>query len=466
LSQLNLVRPRSLAELQPYVDRTAAKIDSTLYGAIVAANREDCMDKRFSRKLPPLLSGKCTDTIPRVSSSIITRLLLAFLLSQPITLLPVSSQAASSPGLSSARDGTLLRNGVPYRGVGVNYTDAFLRPLRHPGDESYRDDFRKLAANHIPFARIAACGYPASDYQLYLQDKEKYFKLLDGVVQAAEEANVGLIADLFWVSYTVPDLVGEPRNQWGNSQSKTRQFMRTYTREVVSRYVNSPAIWGWEFGNEYNNSVDLPDAWRNLPPVNPRGGTTRSRGPDDTLTTEIFTSALSDFAKTVREIDGHRILLTGNSIPRFSAYHMQTERRPGPDSREQFATMLLRQNPGPFNPICIHTAPVSALPHFAKRPVSYNELIQICAGAARSASKSLSIEEFITCPPKTECSIATRGQNVNEVLAAIQANNVSLAAVWVYGRKLLHDPNSLSFDDDTASVLQMIGDFNRKWSLR
>ena len=424
------------------------------------------MDKRFSRKLPPSLSGKCTDTIPRVSSSIITRLLLAFLLTQPITVLPVSSQAASSPGLSAARDGTLLRNGVPYRGVGVNYTDAFLRPLRHPGDESYRDDFRKLAANHIPFARIAACGYPASDYQLYLQDKEKYFKLLDGVVQAAEEANVGLIADLFWVSYTVPDLVGEPRNQWGNSQSKTRQFMRTYTREVVSRYVNSPAIWGWEFGNEYNNSVDLPDAWRNLPPVNPRLGTTRSRGPDDTLTTDIFTSALSDFAKTVREIDGHRILLTGNSIPRFSAYHMQTERRPGPDSREQFATMLLRQNPGPFNPVCIHTAPVSALPHFAKRPVSYNELIQICVGAARSASKSLSIEEFITCPPKTECSVATRGQNVNEVLAAIQANNVSLASVWVYGRKLLHDPNSLSFDDDTASVLQMIGDFNRKWSLR
>jgi hypothetical protein len=424
------------------------------------------MDERFSRKLPVSLSGKRTDTIPRVGSSIITRVLLAFLLSQSTTVLPVSSQAASLPGLSAARDGTLLRNGVPYRGVGVNYTDAFFRPLRHPGDESYRDDFRKLGANHIPFARIAACGFPASDYQLYLQDKEKYFKLLDGVVKAAEEANVGLIADLFWVSYTVPDLVGEPRNQWGNSQSKTRQFMRTYTREVVSRYVNSPAIWGWEFGNEYNNSVDLPEAWRNLPPVDPRLGRTRSRSPDDTLTTEILTSALSDFAKTVREIDGHRILLTGNSIPRFSAYHMQAGGRPGPDSREQFATMLLRQNPGPFNPVCIHTAPVSPMPHFAKQPVSYNELIQICTRAARSASKSLSIEEFITCPPKTECSIPTRQQNVSGVLAAIQANNVSLASVWVYERKMLHDPNSLSFDDDTASVLQMIGDFNRKWSPR
>lgn len=422
------------------------------------------MDKKFCRNLPPSLSGKCIGTISRVDSSITGRLLLAFLVSQAITALPVNSRAASSPGLSVGRDGTLLRDGAPYRGVGVNYTDAFLRPLRHPEDETYRDDFRKLSTNHIPFARIAACGFSPSDYQLYLQDKEKYFKLLDGVVHAAEESNVGLIADLFWASYAVPDLVGEPRDQWGNSQSKTRQFMRTYIREVVSRYVNSPAIWGWEFGNEYNLSLDSPDAWRNLPPTNPRLGRTRSRSPDDTLTTEIFTSALSDFARTVREIDGHRMLLTGNTIPRFSAYHMQTEKRNGPDSAAQFATMLARQNPGVFNPVCIHAAPVSVSHSFDRRPASYDELIRVCAGAARSASKSLSIEEFITCPPKTECSIATRRENVNQVLAAIQANNVSLASVWVYERKLLHDPNSLSFDDDTASVLQMIGDFNRKWS--
>jgi hypothetical protein len=350
--------------------------------------------------------------------------------------------------------------------VGVNYTDAFLRPLRHPEDKSYRDDFRKLGANHIPFARIAACGFSPSDYQLYQQDKENYFERLDGVVQAAEESNVGLIANLFWSNTAVSDLVGEPRNQWGNSQSKTRQFMRTYIHEVVSRYVNSPAIWGWEFGNEVNLSLDFPDAWRNLPPVNPRLGRTRSRGAGDALSTEIFTSALSDFARTVREIDGHRILLTGNNIPRFSAYHLQTEKRNGPDNAAQFATMLLRQNPGPFNPICIHTAPISPMPHFARRPVSYNELIQTCAGAARSASKSLYIEEFVNCPPRTECSTATRRQNVSEVLAAIQANNVSLASVWVYSRKMRPDPNSLSFDDDTASVLQMIGDFNQKWSPR
>ena len=172
------------------------------------------MGKRVFRNLPPSLSGKRVDTTPTISFSIISRLLLALLLGQATIATSVTAQAASLPGLSVARDGSLLRNGVRYRGVGVNYTDAFLRPLRHPEDESYRDDFRKLAANHIPFARIAACGFSPSDYQLYLQDKENYFKRLDGVVQAAEESNVGLIADLFWSNTAVPDLVGEQRNRW------------------------------------------------------------------------------------------------------------------------------------------------------------------------------------------------------------------------------------------------------------
>jgi len=53
---------------------------------------------------------------------------------------------------------------------------------------------------------------------------------------------------------------------------------------------------------------------------------------------------------------------------------------------------------------------------------------------------------------------------VNEVLAAIRANTIPLASVLVYDRKLVHDANSLSLDDATASTLQLIGDFNRKYS--
>lgn len=420
------------------------------------------MDKGSLRNLVRSVS----DTLAHLTLGIDWRhFVLALAVSGTISVLPARSRAESSLGLSAGRDGTLLRDGVPFRGVGVNYFDAFLRTLRHPGDDSYRDGLRKLGANGIPFARFAACGYYASDYRLYLQNKEKYFQQLDGVVKAAEESHVGLIANLFWVSYGVPDLVGEPRDQWGNPDSKTRQFMRSYTREVVARYANSPAIWGWEFGNEYNLALDFPDGLRHLPPINTRSGTPARRGPHDVLNSDIFTSALSDFAKTVRALDDHRILLTGNGAPRPSAYHMMAERRYGLDKEEQFATMLLRHNPGQFNPVCIHAGPAAIGKYFADRKVSYNELIQTCARAARSASKSLYIEEFITCRPKVgDCSVAARRKVVDEVLAALEANHVSLASVWCYDRKLVHDANSLSFNDDTASILQMIGEYDRKQS--
>ena len=46
--------------------------------------------------------------------------------------------------------------------------------------------------------------------------------------------------------------------------------MRRYTEEVVRRYKDSPAIWGWEFGNEYNLAADLPaDSRDRRPPLAP-----------------------------------------------------------------------------------------------------------------------------------------------------------------------------------------------------
>lgn len=90
-----------------------------------------------------------------------------------------------------AGDGVLFKDGDPYRGIGVNCFDAFARTLADPNDTSH---------------------------------------------------GVGLIPSLFWCIPMVPDLVGEPCDQWGNPAGETHEFMRTYVREVVTRYVDSPAL--------------------------------------------------------------------------------------------------------------------------------------------------------------------------------------------------------------------------------
>lgn len=358
----------------------------------------------------------------------------------------------SSLGLRVNAAGVLTRNGAPYRGIGVNYYDAFVRTLRNPQDDSYRAGFSKLGANKIPFARFAAGGYTANDFQLYLTDKEAYFRLLDGVVQSAEKSNVGLIASLFWSIAAVSHVVDEPRERWGDANSKTRQFMRRYTRDVVSRYSGSPAIWGWEFSCELSLPVDLPNPPRDA-----------GRFAERAVPFATFKSAALDFAQVVRSIDSERILLTGNSLPRASAYNNAAGRAMRPDTKQQFAAILLRDNPGPYSPICIHTSPASATRYFADKKVSYEELLKTCVDIGRSAGKPVYVEEFVPIParPRGRGSLSER-EYFSRELAAIKASGAPLASVWVYDRKLAPDRSNLTFDNERAYMLKIIGAFGRR----
>ena len=129
-------------------------------------------------------------------------------------------------GLSNGPNATVLRSGKPYRGIGINYFDCFLRTLKKGDDTSYDAGFATLAAKGIPFARFCATGFWPSDMKLYQTNRAEYFRRLDGVVKSAEKHGIGLVPSLFWFFACVPDLVGEPMDQWANPQSKTQAWMR------------------------------------------------------------------------------------------------------------------------------------------------------------------------------------------------------------------------------------------------
>lgn len=66
---------------------------------------------------------------------------------------------AQSPALKAGEDGQLLKDGKPYRALGINYFSCFLRTLENGEDTSYDEGFRVLAEHKIPFARFAATGF-------------------------------------------------------------------------------------------------------------------------------------------------------------------------------------------------------------------------------------------------------------------------------------------------------------------
>ena len=345
------------------------------------------------------------------------------------------------------RDGLLMRAGSPYRGVGVNYFDCFSRHLKDPKDTTYEQGFRHLKDRGIPFARFMATGYWPVEMKLYVEDPAEYFRRLDRVIKAAERIGIGLIPSLFWTLSTVPDLVGEPVSAWGHPSSKTHAWMRKYTAEVVTRYRRSPAIWGWELGNEFNLAADLPNAKEHWPPVWPTLGTPASRSDRDEITHAVLRTALREFGREVRKHDRDRIVISGNSIPRPSAWHQMKELSWTKDSPEQFIEMLIGDNPDPIDTLCIHAysdEDIARLSH------------AMCASVA--SRKPLFIGEFGVPGKPTAASERTFRKMLNQIVQL----GVPLSALWVYDFSMQDENWNVRPDSARAFQLDAIAEVNTR----
>ena len=298
---------------------------------------------------------------------------------------------ASAQVLTVNKEGVVLKEGKPYRAIGVNYVDA--------EDTSYRQGFADLAAEEIPFARIAAIPFWPKRIREYQTDREGYLKRLDDVVKAAEDHNVGLVMSLFWADFAVPDTVGEARNQWGNPDSKTIAFMREYTETLVTRYFDSPAIWMWEFGNEYNLGVDLPNSDTHRSPVVPTLGTLPARDENDAIFTKDIQVAFVEFAKTIRAIDTKRPITTGNSMSRPHAETMrETVTWAELDTRADLRANLMHTSPEGIDIVSVHIYPHHRTENrFAKNEhSSYVELLSLCKASSQEMKRPLFLGEFGT----------------------------------------------------------------------
>lgn len=358
--------------------------------------------------------------------------------------------SVTAPGLQVDSRGMVIRDGKIYRGIGVNYFDAFCRTLLAPGDTTYEAGFATLRKYGIPFARFSIMGYWPSENKMYFEDKARYFAQLDGVVKAAEKNHVGLIPSFFWNLSNVPDLMKEPIDAWQDPNSKTRKFMATYTREVVMRYRNSPALWGWEFGNEFNLTANLPNAAEHRPQVAAERGTPPTRSQRDEMTSDIARAAFAAFAQEVRKIDAKRFLSSGNSMPRTQAWHNLHGKTWDTDTADQWAAMLLGDNPDPINSVSVHVYEADV------------DRIRVATAIANHAKKPLFIGEFGVAGPPTPESKA----KFAALLAAVEAEDAPLAALWVYDFAAQDSDWNVTATNARSYQLQAISDANKRLAAR
>ena len=379
------------------------------------------------------------------------------------------TSSGSLPGLY-VQDGVLMKDGKPYYGMGINYFDLFVRRVDYipnaPVDRlNDLDAFAALKGN-VPFIRLAMSPFRVKGWKdTYLADKCAYFAEMDIIVRKAEELDIGLIPSLMWNFAMLADVVTPTGHMidFTNDDSALCCFICTYTEEVVTRYLHSPAIWGWEFGNEFNIKCNIPN-----------GAPQNIANPDptkDVLKVEQMQNAFKNFVQTVRRFDNSRPVFSGNAMPRSSVWHNINEEKWTPDNREQY-TSVMRSHESYMNTMTTHIY-YSFLPDkpntFPLGIRTFEEYVALAKEVADNECKPLFVGEFGVSDAWLQPSSITDKIQIMDVrslmmqyITGIVDNKVPLSCVWNYDR--LNDGAegwNITYDNSRSYMIDMIKEANK-----
>ena len=317
-------------------------------------------------------------------------------------------------GFTVDGNGTVLLDGKPFYGFGVNVFSLVTREVES-GTSDYKRQLDFLKDQGIPFIRINFGGYWPSYYEAFDKDPETMLGTLRKIVDYAEEVHVGLVCSLLWHDAAIPTYVGEKRSAMGDPESKTVKYAKEYVTAVVREFKDSPAIWAWEIGNEYNLDADLCDPEAKI--WLPAGfGLEDNANGFDYYTSDELNTFLTEVAKAIRAVDPDRMISSGNSDMRSCSKAMHDAGKKmdkkthvwtvewNMDSEDDFLSTNSIMAPNPIDCVSFHLQlcsqneegePVytSSLPRFGRNvlPVQY---FRIYADVGKQLKKAVFFGEF------------------------------------------------------------------------
>ena len=342
-----------------------------------------------------------------------------------------ASAATATYGFTVDSNGTLLLNSKAFYGMGVNLFDRFPKHYDDPEFDS-GPSFKKLSDAGIPFVRCIFGGFYPNQMKAFIYDREAFFQAMDNVVSSAEKHNVGLIPSLIWNYNAFPDIVGESCNQIGNTSSKTVKIAKEYVNAVVTRYKDSPAIWGWEIGNEYNLGADLGGVssnGANLPGIHPHLGTASVRTSADYITTAMVRTFYTALATEIRSIDSKRLIVGGDSEQRGSSKSLRERNSWYPvDTYNDTKESMSLYSPSPMNAISVHMYQYGSPSNTAL--YDFETKMRNLMSISKEIKRTLWVGEFGP-GDWIGSGIANEKNAYNAIYNAILNNNVQISAPWI-----------------------------------
>jgi hypothetical protein len=396
----------------------------------------------------------------------------------------------------------IILNGKRYKGMGMNFYDAF---VHSSADLTAR--FNELAAYEVPFVRINMGDFGAGSsgtqfWRRYLTNEASYWALMDTLVNASEAAGVGILCSMFFRYATFPDLMAyiygkrDTLSEWGNPNSNTRNFMRTYTEKFVKRYRDRPFIYGWEFANEvyspaYVDPTSANDTTGNVLKSSAGYGVTSgspteyvivadpstANGTSDVLTFPDITSAINDWAAVVRANDPHgRMITSGSNIPPTTAWAKNTgvynSTGQPLDLYDQWVkgatikgvtgfSYFEKENEADVSVMCAHIYQDANLGawYFRDKALLVPGLIALCNTLAIKNDKPFLIGEFGSIKGGNGAGTTDIDERIHfqETVAAIVNSGVPLSLVWNYGYQAASVPSIYQWNTDPATSPWAVG---------
>ncbi|MBR2617418.1 MAG: cellulase family glycosylhydrolase, partial [Clostridia bacterium] len=365
-------------------------------------------------------------------------------------------------GATVNEQGEMLYNGKPMHTVGVNYYSLFNSLLITGGLANpwtkVAQGLATLSDSGVRVIRFNCGVFTKEEAKKYYFDQEEtYYAILDKVMDEAARDDILLIPAMFWNDTWMLNYNEEMFNDaWADENSKTMQLIKKMTQEIVTRYQYHPAVLSWEFGNENNLGVDLPN-WENH---------TASVGRIDT---QIYSDGMARWADWVKEFDAFdRLIMTGDAQLRNGQYSTYLNKSSwGPDTYEQHVLGLEMFNPGSINTVSVHiyggysdlSTPQSvALPgkYLKDRDdLTWEDRFLLTLQATAEVAK---LKEMPMAAYVGECGVAngssflpgdTKQDRVDRQRAvydaigdAVMATGIPIALIWNY------DPNIVIYEDD------------------
>lgn len=290
----------------------------------------------------------------------------------------------------------------------------------------YEKRFKLLKDNNISFARIPFGSWGDIAYDVFdmSEDHHEYFAIADKIVRAAEKYNIGIIIDFFWLHTRVPTRNGEYFADLANPNSKTFQYQVKFVNAIINRYKNSPAIWGYEIGNEYNLNMDYYDA-----------GTDN---PKKYITTNELGEYYKNISNKISEADSTRLITTGDSMIRKEAYSLyqvtkdiyySNHKAWSAGSKgtsfttfDDYKSMIKKLNGGSINTISLHFYEQDSF-----KPSGLGGTIDVYMEQAKKKNQAVYLGEF----GGGFTSESDAREKFDKEMASIQKRGLQLSSPWL-----------------------------------